>query len=93
MRRQLPFLIAIAKKHVWVVIFFENTELEHLIASDTKDLKSIYHKIITKKISLKKRLMQKELQKYGIQTIVTKQEHLTVHTINKYREIKMRGIL
>jgi uncharacterized protein (DUF58 family) len=93
LRRQLPFLTAIAKKHMLVVIFFENTELESLIATDAEDLQSIYHKTIAEKFSLEKRLMQKELQKYGIQTILTKPEHLTVNTINKYLEIKARGIL
>ncbi|MDP5231778.1 MAG: DUF58 domain-containing protein [Cellulophaga sp.] len=93
LRRQLPFLTAIAKKHMLVVIFFENTELENLIAKDAEDLQSIYHKTIAEKFSLEKRLMQKELQQYGIQTILTKPEHLTVNTINKYLEIKARGIL
>ena len=93
LRRQLPFLTAIAKKHVLVVIFFENTELEDLIASDAEDLQSIYHKTIAEKFSLEKRLMQKELQQYGIQTILTRPENLTINTINKYLEIKARGIL
>ncbi len=93
MRRQLPYLLAIAKKHVLVVIFFENTELEELIATDAEDLQSIYHKTIAEKFALEKRLMQKELQQYGIQTILTKPEHLTINTINKYLEIKARGLL
>lgn len=93
LKRQLPFILAMAKKHVLVVIFFENTELESLIAEDTEDLQAIYHKTIAEKFSLEKRLMQKELQKYGIQTILTKPEKLTVNTINKYLEIKARGII
>ncbi len=93
MRRQLPFLLAIAKKHVLVVVFFENTELEELITQDAEDLQTIYHKTIAEKFSLEKRLMQKELQQYGIQTILTKPENLTINTINKYLEIKARGLL
>ncbi len=93
LRRQLPFLLAIAKKHVLVVIFFENTELESLIATDAEDLQTIYHKTIAEKFSLEKRLMQKELQQYGIQTILTKPESLTINTINKYLEIKARGLI
>ncbi|MDE3741315.1 DUF58 domain-containing protein [Maribacter polysaccharolyticus] len=93
LKRQLPFLLAIAKKHVLVVIFFENTELEDLIATDAEDLQTIYHKTVAEKLSLEKRLMQKELQRYGIQTILTKPEELTINTINKYLEIKARGLL
>tara|TARA_R110002049_G_scaffold150790_2_gene314011 strand:- start:10474 stop:11805 length:1332 start_codon:yes stop_codon:yes gene_type:complete len=93
MRRQLPFLLALAKKHILVVIFFENTELEELVTTDAENLQSIYHKTIGEKFVLEKRLMQKELQQYGIQTILTKPEQLTINTINKYLEIKARGIL
>jgi len=93
LKRQLPFLLAIAKKHVLVVVFFENTEIEELISSDAEDLQSIYHKTIAEKFSFEKKLMQKELQKYGIQTLLTKPESLTINTINKYLEIKARGLL
>ncbi|MEM9648230.1 MAG: DUF58 domain-containing protein [Bacteroidota bacterium] len=93
LRRQLPFLLAIAKKHVLVVIFFENTELEELISTDAENLQAIYHKTIAEKFSLEKKLMQKELQRYGIQTILTPPESLTINTINKYLEIKARGLL
>ena len=93
MRRQLPFLLAIAKKHVLVVIFFENTELEQLISEDAEDLQAIYHKTIAGKFSFEKRMMQKELRQYGIQTILTKPKSLTINTINKYLEIKARGLI
>ena len=93
LKRQLPYLLALAKQHVLVVIFFENTELEQLVTTNTEDLQSIYHKTIAEKFLLEKRLMQKELTNYGIQTILTKPEHLTINTINKYLEIKARGLL
>jgi hypothetical protein len=37
--------------------------------------------------------MVKELQKHGIQAILTPPEKLTINTINKYLEIKARGLL
>ncbi len=93
LKRQLPYLQAISKKHVLVVIFFENTELEELIAEEAEDLQAIYHKTIAEKFAFEKRLMVKELQKHGIQSILTAPEKLTINTINKYLEIKARGIL
>jgi len=93
LKRQLPFLTAIAKKHVLVVIFFENTELEQLTATNAEDLQTIYHKTIAEKFVLEKKLMQKELKKHGIQTILTKPGELTINTINKYLEIKARGLI
>lgn len=93
LRRQLPYILGISKKHVLVVIFFENSELDKIITTDTENLQSIYHKAIAKKFAMDKKLMQKELEKYGIQTILTRPEDLTVKTINKYLEIKSRGLL
>lgn len=46
LKRQLPYLKSIAKYHVLVVIFFENTELDDLIQSHSEDLQSIYQKTI-----------------------------------------------
>ncbi|MEJ6792182.1 MAG: DUF58 domain-containing protein [Lacinutrix sp.] len=93
LKRQLPYLQAISTKHLLVVVLFENTELDTLINEDAEDLQAIYHKTIAEKFSFEKRLMVKELQKYGIQSILTAPEKLTVNTINKYLEIKARGLL
>lgn len=93
LERQLPYLLALSKKHILVVIFFENTELKSLINSRAEDLQTIYHKTIAEKFILEKHLMQKRLRQYGIQTILTKPNELTINTINKYLEIKARGLL
>lgn len=93
MQRQLPFLRSLAKQHVLVVIFFENTELTDLIQKPAENLKEIYHKAIAEKFAYDKKLIAKELQKTGIQTILTTPERLTVNTINKYLELKARGLI
>ncbi|WP_431135985.1 DUF58 domain-containing protein [Psychroserpens mesophilus] len=93
LKRQLPYLQAISKKHMLVVILFENTELETLITANAEDIQRIYHKTIAEKFAYEKRLMVKELQKHGIQSILTAPEELTINTINKYLEIKARGLL
>tara|TARA_R110002111_G_scaffold256152_1_gene323122 strand:+ start:7158 stop:8402 length:1245 start_codon:yes stop_codon:yes gene_type:complete len=93
LKRQMPYLQAISKKHMLVVVLFENTELEIIIKENAEDLQSIYHKTIAEKFAFEKRLMVKELQKHGIQAILTPPEKLTINTINKYLEIKARGLL
>ncbi|NJW52824.1 DUF58 domain-containing protein [Salinimicrobium oceani] len=93
LHRQLPYLLALSRKHLLVVIFFQNTELEHFIDQESKKPEEIFEQTIAEQFSYDKRLMAKELQKHGIQTILTKPEDLTVNTINKYLEIKKRGIL
>src|SRR5690554_3311311 len=93
LHRQLPYLLAIAKKHVLVVIFFENTELKKLIANDVQTIPEIVDQTIAMQFDLDKRLMVRELQQRGIQTVLTPPEDLTINTINKYLEIKARGLL
>ena len=93
LKRQLPYLQAISKKHVLVVVLFENTELSTIIKEHAEDLQSIYHKTIAEKFAFEKRLMVKELQKHGIQSVLTTPENLTINTINKYLEIKARGLI
>ncbi|MEO4004645.1 MULTISPECIES: DUF58 domain-containing protein [unclassified Flavobacterium] len=91
--RQLPYLKGIAKNHLLVVIFFNNTELNQLIDKKITTVQDVYDQTIAEKFAFEKRLIVNELKKYGIYSVLTQPEHLTLDTINKYLEIKSRGIL
>ncbi len=93
LHRQLPYLQAIAKTHLLVVIFFENTELELLLEQSAVSTKQIFEKTIAEKFVYEKKMIVNELNKHGIYSILTKPEDLTVNTINKYLEIKARGLI
>ena len=93
LERQLPYLKAIAKKHLLVVVLFENTLLEELAERPTEKLSDIFNKTVAEKFLYDKKLMAKELNRHGIQTILTKPSELSINTINKYLEIKARGLL
>ena len=93
LHRQLPYLKGIAKNHLLVVVFFNNAELNHFIHKKTETIQEIYDKVIAEKFNFEKRLIVNELKKYGIHTVLTLPENLTLDTINKYLEIKARGIL
>ncbi len=93
LRRQLPYLKGIAKNHLLVVVFFQNTELNQLIDKKTETIHEVYDKVITEKFNFEKRLIVNELKKYGIYSVLTQPENLTLDTINKYLEVKARGIL
>lgn len=93
LHRQLPYLQAIAKNHLLVVIFFENTELNKMAAEPVLTTKAIFEQTIAEKFVYEKKLIVNELNKHGIQTILTEPKELTVNTINKYLEIKARGLL
>ncbi|MDR2221148.1 MAG: DUF58 domain-containing protein [Flavobacteriaceae bacterium] len=93
LERQLPYLRALAKNHLLVVVFFENTELSKLASKSAKNVDDIFDKVIAEKFTFEKRLIVNELTKYGIQSVLTKPEDLSIQTINKYLQIKAKGIL
>lgn len=93
LHRQLPYLINLARTHLLVVIFFENTELTKVIEQPAENLKEVYYKAIAERFSYEKKLIVKELQKHGIQSILTAPEKLTINTINKYLELKARNLI
>jgi uncharacterized protein (DUF58 family) len=90
LQREMTALKKIAKYHLLLVVFFENTELKSLREGKTKSLEDIYIKTIAEKFAYEKRQMVKELHKNGIPSILTTPENLTVNTINKYLELKTR---
>ncbi|APS40006.1 DUF58 domain-containing protein [Salegentibacter sp. T436] len=93
LKRQLPYLKAINKKHVLVVIFFENTELDKVISSSPENTTDMAHQVIAEGFAHDKKLMAAELRQHGINTLLTNPEDLSINAINKYLEIKARGIL
>jgi len=93
LQRQLPYLRKIAQHHLLLVVFFENTELRQLTNSIANNVESIYIKTIAEKFAFEKKLIVKELQKYGILSILTAPQNLTVNTVNKYLELKSRQVI
>lgn len=93
LHRQLPYLKGIAKSHLLVVVFFQNTELYGITNKKADTIQEVYDKVIAEKFIFEKKLIVTELKKYGIYSVLTQPENLTLDTINKYLEIKARGIL
>ncbi|MEO0901488.1 MAG: DUF58 domain-containing protein, partial [Bacteroidota bacterium] len=93
LHRQMGYLQAIAKQHLLVVIFFENTELHEFTDKKAENIQQVFEQTIAEKFVYEKKLIVNELRKHGIQTILTKPEDLTINTINKYLEIKARGLI
>jgi uncharacterized protein (DUF58 family) len=90
LEREMSALKKIAKYHLLLVVFFENTELKSLVENQASSLEDIYIKTIAEKFAYEKRLMVKELHKNGIPSILTTPENLTVNSVNKYLELKTR---
>ena len=90
LERQLPFLKRIAKYHLLLVVFFENTTLKTLSEEVAKDIEGIYIKTIAEKFAFEKKLMVKELTKHGILSLLTPPQKLTVNVVNRYLAIKAK---
>ena len=93
LNNQIGYFRKIASLHLVVVIFFENTELKTMLESDARSVEEIYVKTIAEKFAFEKKQVVKELQKYGIHAVLTAPKDLTVNTINKYLELKARGMI
>lgn len=92
-KRQLSYLSSLARQHVVVVIFFENTEMRQLLDEPATTLEQIFHKAVAEKFSFEKRLIVRELQKNGVYALLTTPAKLTINTINTYLELKARGVI
>ncbi|MEP6712625.1 MAG: DUF58 domain-containing protein [Ferruginibacter sp.] len=93
LKRQIAYLRSIARHHLLLVVFFENTELTKLSGADAFNIDDVYVKAIAEKFVYEKKLVVKELQKYGISSILTSPENLTINTINKYLQLKAQQVL
>jgi uncharacterized protein (DUF58 family) len=92
LNRQLPYLRALAKNHLVLVVFFKNTELDIMIDAKAETIQEVYDSIIAEKFMYEKKRIVSELKKYGIQSVLTKPEDLTGDSIQKYLELKSRGL-
>ncbi|GAB2525677.1 DUF58 domain-containing protein [Rufibacter soli] len=92
-QRQLPYLRKLARHHLVLVVFFENTETQELLQKPAVNLEEIYLKAAAEKFAYEKRQIVKEFTMHGIHSILTPPEKLTVNAVNKYLEFKARGLL
>lgn len=93
LQRVLPVLRKINKNHLLVTIFFENEEVENYAYESSKTISEIFSRSIARQMVADKRQMAQELQKHGIQCLVTKPKELTINTLNKYLELKAKGLI
>ena len=93
MRRALPLMRKINQKHVLVVIFFQNNELEEMAFQEIKTLRDIYKSTVAERMISVKHKIALELKKNSIHTILTRPEDLSINAINKYLELKAKGAI
>jgi uncharacterized protein (DUF58 family) len=79
-----------ARHHLLLVVFFENTELTQRVRQPAGNLEEVYVQTIAARFAYEKKRVVRELQQHGILSIFTAPENLTVDTVNKYLELKAR---
>jgi uncharacterized protein (DUF58 family) len=93
LHRVLPQLQKLNEKHLLVVVFFENIEVTTQASANVDTLEDVYTQVTAEQFALTKIQLVQELRRAGIMSILTRPEALTVSAINKYLEVKSRGMI
>lgn len=93
LQNQMKYLKAISKNHVLCMVIFDNTEVNKIADKKTGGTKKLYDQTMAEKLQHDKKRIIRELNKNGIYSILTEPQDLTINTINKYIELKARGVL
>jgi uncharacterized protein (DUF58 family) len=93
LHRVMPQLQKLNEKHLLVVVFFENSEVTTQASANVNSLEDVYTQITAEQFALTKIQLVQELRQAGIMSILTRPEALTVSAINKYLEVKSRGMI
>ncbi|MEJ0033958.1 MAG: hypothetical protein WDO15_28130 [Bacteroidota bacterium] len=93
LQRALPQLRKLNDQHLLVVVFFENTEVSSKASASVIPWKIFINRFTAETYMLTKIQLVQQLRQFGIMSILTKPENLTVASINKYLELKSRGMI
>ena len=91
-RRQLPYLENLARRHCLLVVFFEDDDVQAYAASPADTTEEYYRHVIAEKFIYEKRQIVALLKQHGIIALLTSPARLTVDVINKYIEVRRRGV-
>ncbi|MCI6159858.1 MAG: DUF58 domain-containing protein [Prevotella sp.] len=87
LKRQLPYLRQIGRRHRLLVVFFEDTQLKDYIHSPVSNMEEQFRHVIAEKYAYEKRLIASTLKQNGILSLLTAPDALSANVINKYLEL------
>lgn len=93
LNRAMPYIRKMNQKHVLLVVMFHNNDLKVQAQQTPNSIHGVYSSIISEQMSELKTKIASQLKQNGIQTILTLPEKLSLQTINKYLELKARGVI
>lgn len=91
MRRALPGLRRLARAHVVLVVFFENTLLRTITEKRPRYLDEVYEQTIARQLRDERREMARELRRAGVMALLVRPQDLTAKVVNEYLALKASG--
>jgi hypothetical protein len=76
-----------------LLVLFENTEIARAAEEPALGVPAIYRQTIAASFLLDKRRMALRAARHGIQVVHTRPEDLSLDVLNKYIELKARGMI
>ncbi|MBP5420963.1 MAG: DUF58 domain-containing protein [Paludibacteraceae bacterium] len=93
MERQLPYLRKLASNHVVLVVFFKDEELSAMAKKRPITDEEYFLHVTAENIEFEKRMIVKNLHRYGIQSLLCRPQDLRVNVINKYIDLKAHRVI
>lgn len=93
MERQLDYLSRLARRHVVLVVFFENTELREVVENRPRTTEDYINQVVAEKFIAEKRHVVSVLKQHGVYSLLTAPEKLSINVINRYLEMKSRRLI
>jgi uncharacterized protein (DUF58 family) len=81
------------KVHLLVVVFFTNAEVENYAYEPSEGLQEVYSRMVARQMVADKRQMSIELGNHGIQSVVCQPSELSIAVLNRYLELKAKGMV
>ena len=92
LRRQLPFLQQIARRHRLLVVFFSDVELQQFAAAPARSDEEKCQQEVAERFMAEQQLVCATLHQYGILSLLTTPQALTPDVINRYIAVRSSGL-
>jgi len=92
-QRRLPVLRALATRHVVIVTMFENTEITQLATTPSTSTDNVYLRTTAEMFAWQKREVIAQMRQHGIMAVYAKPEDMGLATVQRYVEMKSRGVI
>jgi hypothetical protein len=89
----MPMLRRLNEQHLLLVVFFENSDLKEMANKPIATTEELFQSVVAESMSTIQHRIALELNRNGIQTVLTTPAELSVKTINKYIELKAKGAI